>query len=127
MPLGVQGKCRPGLFGCAAPFDREQLDQLITSTLLTAQAQGEEILILPGSVETVLPPDGIRTVAAVLSHPDNAKYGVLHWRKYSTMCMRRGVLEDLVASGGFRPGGGYKEFIAAIRRLNLEGIDVELS
>jgi hypothetical protein len=125
MALRIQGNCRPGgWFGCTAPFNPDQLAQLVTSTLSMLQTQGVENVILPASIKIALPPDGVRTVAGVLSHADNAKYGVLHWTEYSTLCMRRTVLEDLLKRGDFTAGDSYKDFVAAIRRLNLEVVDV---
>lgn len=129
MSFYVKGDCRPGgWFGCTAPFEPGQLAELVTTTFLEAtQAQGVENLILPGSLDIVLPPDGFRTIAAVLSHPDNQKYGLLHWTTFSTICMRLSILEAVAKSAVFKPGDGYGEFIDAIRKLGLEVVDVDLT
>ncbi len=129
MPLYVKRDCRPGgWFGCTAPIKPDQLTQLVTTILKAMQAQGIENQILTGSPHIILPPDGAHTIAAVLSHPDNQKkYGLLHWTAFSTICIRRGVLETVVKGAVFKPGDGYGEFINAIRKLGLEVVDVDLA
>lgn len=126
MKVKTISKCRPGrFFGCKDPLTAEQITAVIEN-LSWHEEQGITNLILPGKQEKGLPPNSVSAIANVMAHRDNKVFGLMHWREYDTICIRREVLKKVVEEGYFRIGKPYKDLVKALKSLGYKVIDIEV-
>ncbi len=125
--MRILGQCQPGkLTGCKAPFPAGGLREFVES-LPAYQQEGIESLIIPCQIHTPLPPNSVNTIENVLAYPDNSRFGLYHWKNLETIFLKRRVLEEVVKKGLFKPEQDYAALVAAIKKIGLSVVDIDIS
>ena len=83
-------------------------------------------LIVPGQPSKTIPPETDNTIAAVLSHPKNKHYGILHCKDFHVIGMRLEVLERALIGKLFKAGDDYSQLIEALDTLGYEFVDIKV-
>ncbi len=125
MPIKILGPCRPyPSGGCIDPLDPNAL-ALIVESLPVAGREGNVNLIVPGQIETPLPPQLVRTITGVVAHPDNKRYGLFHLPELKTIWINSATFQKVVDLGLFRPGNYYYQLVYSINAIGLAAVDIE--
>jgi hypothetical protein len=125
MTIKILRPCQPGPFGgCDDPLDPDALASIVESLPVTGR-EGHVNLVIPGQIETPLPPGLSRAISGAAAHPDNRKYGLFHLPGIKTIWINSTTLQKVLDLGLFLPGNYYYQLVYAINAIGLQAVDIE--